>query len=121
MSDTPRTDRAFEGDLSVGVLPEVKTFGDAKDFARHLERELNEVVEARNHNLACVEKLGKECIELRTEVDRLRKDQDRLSWLSQFLLSKGSIGFSRFWLSADTSLNLRDSIDKAMLEEKESN
>ena len=42
MSDTPRTDEAFMGDHTVGLLPTVVKFGDALLFARQLERELNE-------------------------------------------------------------------------------
>jgi len=38
---TPRTDKAFHGDLSVGLFPEIHTFQDAEDFARQLEIELN--------------------------------------------------------------------------------
>ena len=40
---TPRTDYAFEGDLSVGTPPQVKTCQEAKDFARQLEREVSEL------------------------------------------------------------------------------
>lgn len=41
-STTPRTDFAFDGDLSVGVLPEILTWEEAKGFARQLESELQE-------------------------------------------------------------------------------
>ena len=37
---TPRCDCAFDGDISVGVLPQLETWEDAKKFARTLEREL---------------------------------------------------------------------------------
>jgi len=38
---TPRTNKAFNGDLSVGLFPQIHTFWDAENFARHLEIELN--------------------------------------------------------------------------------
>lgn len=38
---TPETDYAFEGDLSVGVNPEITTWQQAKEYARKLERERN--------------------------------------------------------------------------------
>lgn len=43
---TPRTSYAFEGDLSVGVQPEIATWEEAKNFARTLEWELNESQQA---------------------------------------------------------------------------
>lgn len=36
---TPRTDRAFEGDLSVGLPPEIGNWDEAKEFCRFLESE----------------------------------------------------------------------------------
>ena len=36
---TPETDYAFDGDLSVGVLPQITTWQQAKDYACKLERD----------------------------------------------------------------------------------
>ena len=40
MTKTPRTDRAFVGDPSVGCPPEIENWSEAADFARRLELEL---------------------------------------------------------------------------------
>jgi hypothetical protein len=45
---TPRTDKALLGDLSVGLQPEIRHWGDAVEFARGLERELAAMTKERN-------------------------------------------------------------------------
>jgi len=47
-SETPRTDQAFVGDASVGLLPEIENWGEAAEFARRLERDLNAMTRERD-------------------------------------------------------------------------
>jgi hypothetical protein len=41
MCDTPITGRSFDGDLSVGLLPEIRTLGEARELCKQLELKLS--------------------------------------------------------------------------------
>ena len=87
MSDTPRTDE-FGG-------PYIHA-----DFARQLERELNEAIRQRDLYL-------KDRDIVMVQRDQLRADKERLDWLDDHSITQ-------YLVKADFTLSLRQNIDAAM-------
>jgi hypothetical protein len=73
---TPETDKAFNGDASVGLHPTVLTWDDARAFARHLERERNELRELYALDTQC---LRAERDEARAELRRCHNEYIEVS------------------------------------------
>ncbi len=93
MSDTPRVN-TFLKEHGCGNSP-IEYYGDDwshydiecfTDFARQLERELNQEQKDRQHNAEVAERAIDECLKLRAEVESLRKDKERLDWIARRLI-----------------------------------
>jgi len=79
MTTTPRTDAAFEGDLSVGIPPEIKTWEEAKKFARQLETELIALQEENEENRKTIDRLHNLCVSAESRaVSKYKEERDQL-------------------------------------------
>jgi hypothetical protein len=54
MSDTPHTDCAYKGDLSVGLMPEIVTWEDSLEFSRAMEKNRDAFRAVANELAKCV-------------------------------------------------------------------
>jgi len=71
---TPSTDKAFVGDSSVGLLPEIENWSEAADFARGLERDLAAMTKERDGYRAAYDGAAEA---LRVYRARLNKDSTK--------------------------------------------